>query len=359
MRVDFILPRSTNVPMGGYKVVFQYANWFAENTGDNVHIYFVINASKFSFRGIRAFTTGLIKKEKYRSISWFNISKRITLHFDVFPEDIAKKVTSNRSKVIATHWSTATMVSDLKTSARDKFYFIQDYEIFDPSATKEQVDETWHLDLNKIVVSHWLEKLGREMDVPTNYVPNFIDFDEFPIKTFQATKRYRITMLWHSNPRKQSALGLRILHRIHEEFPNMQMTVFGLNLPEGIPAYIETFSNATSAQLSEMIFSESLVYFMPSKKEGWGLTGMEAMASGAPVVAIDNGGIWEFAENGVSAMIVPNDEEQLYDAILSVMKNQELQYKLSANGNEVGRRFSLEKSANKFRNILKGDTDGI
>jgi len=69
--------------------------------------------------------------------------------------------------------------------------------------------------------------------------------------------------------------------------------------------------------------------------------------------------VWEYAENGVSAMIVPNDEEQLYDAILSVMKNQELQYKLSANGNEVGRRFSLEKSANKFRNILKGDTDGI
>ena len=83
MRINFVLPRSTNTPMGGYKVVFQYANYFSDK-GHDVHIYFVINAKINSLNLWRAKISGLVLKQNiYRHISWFNLRSNIHVHFDV------------------------------------------------------------------------------------------------------------------------------------------------------------------------------------------------------------------------------------------------------------------------------------
>jgi mannosyltransferase len=50
------------------------------------------------------------------------------------------------------------------------------------------------------------------------------------------------------------------------------------------------------------------LYVAPQRWEGFGLTPLEAMASGVPVVATDVGAFSELVEDGVTGTIVPRDD---------------------------------------------------
>lgn len=358
MRINFVLPRSTNTPIGGYKIVLQYADFLTTKYSDDVHVYFVINAKKWSVQGLRAKISGLTWKRRiYRQIDWITVSSNVKMHFDVFPEDIEKFDDAEFGKVIATHWSTAEIVANTKIPSKNKFYFIQHFEVFDPNATRDQVENTWKLGLHNIVIADWLKKIGDHLEVATSYVPNFVDIGESPIRSFESSFRNRVTILWHENPVKQTGLGLELLEKLHDLYPSLKMTVFGAHISGDLPKYVEAFSGLNTKQISEQILSQTLLYIMTSREEGWGLTAMEAMASGAPVISVDNGGINEFAENEKSALIVLNSFESLMLAADRVLGSVELQKRLSMEGNRVVQRFSLSASGSAFREALIGDLD--
>lgn len=353
MRVNFVLPRSANLPMGGYKMVFKYANEFADNYGVEVHIYFLINGNFRSFAGFKTWIAGLtFKHGTYRNISWFKFISDVHLHFDVFSKTINK---ISRGSVIATHWSTVNAVLSSKVSHANKFYLIQDYETFDPQAPKGAVDKTWQTSLKKIVVSKWLEKKAVELNAkPVHILTNFIDISEFPIRDepLSLFERDTVSFLWHDNERKQSWMGLEIIERLHSEFPHLKFLTFGSTLPIDPPEYLSTIGNANPETLSKNVYGRSIVYFMPSRKEGWGLTGLEAMASGAVVVSVDNGGIHEYAVDGKSAIIVANSENKLLEAIKSVLINKELRLKIQKNGFQTARSFDMKKQTKLFYELL-------
>lgn len=347
MRINFVLPRSANRPVGGFKVVYKYAKRMADN-GSEVHIYFYIGHLyniKTTLKWIFDRTVG---RKDYRTVSWFDL-KGVKLHFDQTFKDVER---ISQGKIIATHWSTADVVFKSKCNPDNKFYFIQDYEIFDPAVTKEVLDATWRLPLKKIVISKWLYKKGIELGVPKEmvYIPNFIDTDEFPIEKESDNNRNIVSFLWHSNLRKQAGMGISIEKRIKEKYPNLQMVMFGVDINDS-PEGIKKFNNATIKQLN-YIYRNSVVYFMPSRKEGWGLTGMEAMACGAAVASIDNGGICEYATKN-SALVVENDEDQLFNAICKLIDNKEFRKKMVNNAYKNIVNFTFDKSYEKMMCLLK------
>lgn len=59
------------------------------------------------------------------------------------------------------------------------------------------------------------------------------------------------------------------------------------------------------------------LYVAPQRWEGFGLTPLEAMASGVPVVATDVGAFSELVEDGVTGRIVPADDLKAMQASLS------------------------------------------
>jgi len=56
----------------------------------------------------------------------------------------------------------------------------------------------------------------------------------------------------------------------------------------------------------------------PSPNEDFGITPLEAMAAGAPVIAVDAGGTRETVVDGETGWLVPADKDRFAAALLSV-----------------------------------------
>src|SRR5919198_85514 len=73
------------------------------------------------------------------------------------------------------------------------------------------------------------------------------------------------------------------------------------------------------------------IFVIPSVSEGFGLSALEAMASGLPVVASAVGGLNELVEDGVTGFLVPpRDPRELADRIDRLLRSSELRIGMGA-----------------------------
>ena len=84
-------------------------------------------------------------------------------------------------------------------------------------------------------------------------------------------------------------------------------------------------------------YNKVSVVIIPSVFEGFGLTAVEAMACGTPVIVTDVDALRDVIEDGVNGLLVPyNDVETLSEKILYLLKNRSEQSKFSINGKKKG-----------------------
>lgn len=108
------------------------------------------------------------------------------------------------------------------------------------------------------------------------------------------------------------------------------------------------------AQLLDVVEAASLVV-VPSRFEGFGLTALEAMALGRPVLATTAGGLPEVIEHGASGWLVPpQDPALLAQAIGQLMDDAPLRQRLGAAGRlRAQQRFSLHAVTARLRDIYR------
>ena len=347
MKIQFVLPPNYNQPVGGYKVVFQYANWLSKR-GHDVHIYFMRLREPFGKSQIRWFKRLVFgQNNPVEKITWFDINPNISLHYNVGYQVVEG---INDGVIIATFWKTAISVYKSKTLSKNKFYFIQGFEVF--STSKENIFKTWHYPLKKIVVSNWLLEKVSKINEKATLIPNFIDSLDF----YEVTEKIEVptvSMLWHDNPKKGSLVGLRILKNIKKYVPELQAIFFGKGTPpENLPKWIKYYKNANESTLRNDIYGKSQVYLMPSEFEGWGLTAMESMAVGTPVVCFENGGIRNFSDDS-SAIIVPVGDIALMETELAkLLRDQKRRRVLRNNSLEKLKAYTIDVSGFKMEKTL-------
>jgi glycosyltransferase involved in cell wall biosynthesis len=99
------------------------------------------------------------------------------------------------------------------------------------------------------------------------------------------------------------------------------------------------------------LYSGALVYVHPSLSEGFGLTLLEAMACGAPVVSAHAGSLPETA--GEAALYFdPDSSEELTSQLSRVISDAELRDRLRRAGFSRARKYSWDASASAVRDIL-------
>lgn len=341
--IAFLFPGICRKPVGGTKIVLEYANRIA-NSGYDVHIIYPVSVffKKNSF--IKKVISILRLFRFYNNFSarkWFNLSDSIKEHL-VFSLNYRHVI--HVDKYMATGVQTAYYLADYPIEDAEKFYIIQDYETW--AMSEEEVNQSYHLPLKKIVISNWLKEKVENEGCSCFLVPNGFDFSQFYLTTkIEEKNKYSISMQYHIRPAKGIAEGLEVLKRVKEKIPQLEVSLFGIYHPkETLPDWIHFYFNP-SRETHNQINNDSAIYLGTSKLEGWGLTVGEAMMCGQAVVCTDNQGYREMAIDGETALLSPVDDIQsLTNNIIKLINDDALRYRIAYGGYNKIKDYSLEKS---------------
>lgn len=354
-KITFILPPNLNKPIGGYKIVYQYANWLDEH-GFDVSICYRYDYNDFKLYAAlkRVVDMHIFKFSKRQfEVTWFPLNPAIKLVYNcVFSSDIP-----DADIVFATSSKTTRFVSSLPKEKGRKFYFIQNYEAEGFGNKKGFIERTYNLGMTNVVISNELkEKVLASGAAEPQYLPNFYNHDEFFLENPIENRKNIVCLLNHVQETKRTKLGLEILREVKQKVPDLEVYLFGAYEPvEELEEWIHFTKNANANQLRQTIYGQAKIYLLPSVLEGWVLTGMEAMASGAAVVSSRIGGIVDYANDTNSMLIEPDNKSAFVNTITDLLQNDQKRIEVATKGNEDVKQYVIDKSGERLLKILNSE----
>jgi glycosyltransferase involved in cell wall biosynthesis len=150
--------------------------------------------------------------------------------------------------------------------------------------------------------------------------------------------------------------------RVKKELPDARLMVVGEGdyLPElkkmaaslGLEDDVEFPGFVSTANKVERM-RRSHVAVLPSLKEGWGLTNIEANATGTTVIAADSPGLRDSVRDGETGYLYPwGDIDTLTDRLLKVLTDDEQRRTLERGGIEWAAAFSWDNAASEIEQLL-------
>lgn len=347
-QITFVLPGYSREPIGGYKIVFMYANYLAKS--HDVCILFLNSNALIRYPLPELIRVKAIDLFTQQNPKWFKLNPRI------------KKISARNKKdlyslkdtdiVIATAATTVNFVKRHFNSAK-KFYLIQDFENWD--IDDKELYATYSLGLRNIVVSQWLKEIVDEYsDRPSAYIRNPIDTQKYIINNPISNRDpYTVGMLYHTRPTKGSKYSLEAIKQAKTFYPELKVEMFGAcPPPDALPEWITYFENA-SQDRTIRIYNDISIFINGTIEEGFGLTGLEAMACGAALVSTNYLGVKEYAVDRKNALLSPvKDSTALSKNLQILFDNDNLRQTLANNGNKTAQSFSLDNAYKEFESII-------
>ncbi len=110
------------------------------------------------------------------------------------------------------------------------------------------------------------------------------------------------------------------------------------------------FTGWLSSSKIQSLSAQSSLGLFPSRVESFGLSVVEAMAAGLPVIAASGGALQENVEEGVTGTLVPiNNAGALAKAIISTLENLKHTESMARDAKKrVQHKFNWDKAANKM-----------
>ena len=348
MKINIILPALGK--SGGIDVIYKYAQLLTEKGHDVIVYKSIISYNMKRYSNIFINTIHQI----YCSIkSCFEYKNRNKV-YDKYVISVNNKSIRDADIVFATAWPTAYLVNNLQHSKGEKYYFIQDFEVWD---NEEQGLNSYNLPLKKIVISTWINnKLKEHLNIgPFPVIYNGIDKTKFynENKHFHSEEKIQCLLLNHKLPKKGVQIGIEVFEKCREYFPEITLKMFGLCDSNNLPEYIDYIQNPNDDDLIKL-YSESDIFIFPSIEEGWGLTPLEAMACKCAVVASKTGFVLDISTNYENILISdPGDKEMMVKNLMMLIKDSKLRNQISISGYELTSGLSWEKSVNKLIKLLE------
>lgn len=260
--------------------------------------------------------------------------------------------------VVATFWRTAHWVSDLSPSKGKKAVFFQGFEAMDGAEPTGLID-AWKLPLYKITISQWLVELARERfgDDDVAHVPNSVDREQFHAPKRGRQDRPTVGVLYHPAYVKGFDVVRQVLVRLQERIPNLRIIAFGAHEPSNelqMPDGAEFQLQPPQQQIRE-IYGSCDLWLCGSRREGFHLVPLEAMACRCPVVSTAVGGPLDTLQNGVNGYIVPiEDVDALTEkAALVLEASSEHWQAMSDAAFMTGQDYTWQQATQRFEAALE------
>ena len=201
------------------------------------------------------------------------------------------------------------------------------------------------LDAHRIHVSHpGIDRPDEEPDVTT-------------------PRQRRVTYVGRLEAYKKVDILLRAMKKLESRWPDTEIFIVGRG-PEhsgledlarelGLSDRTHFTGFVTNAERDE-ILSSSRVCVCPSEKEGWGLTVIEANATGTPVVATDADGLRDSVRDGETGFLVQDEDvEGFAESIGRLLDDETLARRMSQAALEWSHHFDWDQSANDMAQALE------
>jgi len=222
---------------------------------------------------------------------------------------------------------------------------------------------TWYYKMihGKIAVSEWAKGfVSSYFPGDYNIIPHGVDTERFspeiaPVEDF-CDGKLNILFVSRLEKRKGITYLLKAFKRVKEEIPQSRIIIVGPGNKTRYQELVNTmnlkdvvFTGGVSHSDLPRYYRTADIFCIPATgQESFGIVLLEAMAAGKPIVASNIPGFAGVLTHGAEGLLVtPRDDEALADALLSLLKDQDLRQQMGSNGRSKAERHSWESIAQR------------
>ena len=259
--------------------------------------------------------------------------------------------------VVATWWETAEWVWALPPEKGVKVHFMQDYEIWGSNVPVSRVDATCVLPMPRITPARWVKEMLDQQFGQTDValVPNAVDLAKFtaPPRSKQAVPT--VGFMYTAFRPKGTDITIEAIRLARQQRPELKVVAFGaLNPQREIPLPPGTIYHARAPeQKLKELYGQCDAWLFGTRKEGFGLPILEAMACRTPVIATPAGAAPDLLSDGGGELVPAEDPEAMAEAIVRVAEMSDEAWRAeSERAYAVAQACSWDKAAERFEAAL-------
>jgi len=210
-----------------------------------------------------------------------------------------------------------------------------------------------------------------DINVPIKAISNGIDLSKFkPGKApAQLLKKYKIptdmpivTYLGRLDSEKHVSILVRAFAKVVKNTKTHLLIVGSGNDLEHLTELAEDLGIADSVTLTGRIPEEDKpgihrigkVFVMPSPVELQCISMLEAMASGLPVIGVDDGALHELAQDGKNGYLVKTDDvDAIAEKIVKLLSDEKLREKMAKESVKIAKTHDIEHTLDEFEEIYR------
>lgn len=300
-------------------------------------------------------------------VNFLSISgQKINIVYDIMDEYkeimLFNPISSNKienihvKNLVATVWTSVFNAKRIAEKKKAKLlYFVQGYEcLFDNGGAYGIVETSFKLVDSILTISNFLyDEIKENYGLESTIIPNSVNCDLVSFEKISNNIKI-ITMILRNNPMKGDWLLMDLIRKIDLKYSDLKINVVYMN------EYIE-FPQLKNNELIKhlgplsrnniiQLLHDSDIYFDASLNEGFGLTPLEAMASGNAVIVSNSFGINDYIIDGENGFIIKeaNNPQKYIEKLDFLLKNPNKFQKIRSNAVSTSKNFDFQNTINKY-----------